>query len=180
MLYAKSGRSALGVLIHMKKKKPLFVHDAVYGDAESRRAHEERQLEAFESWPELVKEIQDWKQTNKPSEERDVNIIKLHQNLREVGEIEKEHANHVIFCAVERIADWKTTDPDYAANKAKMSAIKVKSDLDIDKIYAGILNDFGEIELAHLLLNNKEEFDRIMGIGEKQRIEAENEGRDIH
>jgi len=41
-------------------------------------------------------------------------------------------------------------------------------------------NLFGEIELAHLLLNNKEEFDRVMDIGEKQRIEAEKKGRDIH
>jgi len=48
---------------------------------------------------------------------------------------------------------------------------------------ADILKDFGEIELAHLLLNNEEEFDRVTDMGRKQRIEAERnsrEGKGIH
>jgi len=91
----------------MKKKKPPAIHDAVYGDAESKHAHEERLLEAFESWPELVKEIQNWKHTDKSLEERAVDVIKALQTLREAGEIEKEHASHGIFYAVETITDEK-------------------------------------------------------------------------
>ena len=153
----------------MKKKKPPTIHDAAYGDAESRRAHEERQREAFESLPELVKEIQNWRHSNKSLAEMAGEMIKALQTLRGAGKIGKEHASHGIFYAVETIADEKITDPE-----------KIESDRDIDEILADILKDFEEIELAHLLLNNKEEFDRVMDIGRKQEIEAEREGSDIH
>ena len=180
----------------MKKKKPPPIHDAVYGDAESKRAHEERRLKAFKSWPELVKEIQNWKHTDKSLEERAVDIIKALRTLKEAGEIEKEHAYHEIFYAVETITDEKIKgseklkkisskidklEKSYGLKEGEVflpedappdiRALQIESDLAIDEILADILNGVGEIELAHLLLNNKEEFDRIMGIGEKQRDE---------
>ncbi len=180
----------------MGKKKSFFVHDAAYGDEESKRAHEERQLEAFESLPEVVKKIHDWKHTNKSLEERAVDIIKAYQNLREAGIIEKEHAYHEIFCAVERITDEKFKDSEkikkiyskidklersYGLKEGEyfppedappdIRALQIEWDLAHYEMLADILKDFGEIELAHLLLNNEEEFDRIMDIGNKQGIE---------
>ncbi|MEE8263559.1 MAG: hypothetical protein V3R83_13990, partial [Gammaproteobacteria bacterium] len=50
-------------------------------------------------------------------------------------------------------------------------ALQIEWDLAHYEMLADILKDFGEIELAHLLLNNEEEFDRIMDIGNKQGIE---------
>lgn len=180
----------------MGKKKSFFVHDAAYGDEESKRAHEERQLEAFESLPEVVKKIHDWKHTNKSLEERAVDIIKALRTLKEAGEIEKEHAYHEIFYAVETITDEKIKgseklkkisskidklEKSYGLKEGgiflpedappDIRALQIESDLAIDEILADILNGVGEIELAHLLLNNEEEFDRIMDIGTKQGIE---------
>ncbi len=177
----------------------------MYGDAESKRAHEERQLEAFESWPELVKEIQNWKHTDKSLEERAVDIIKALQTLKEAGEIEKEHAYHEIFYAVETIADEKITgseklkkisskidklEKSYGLKEGEfflpedappdIRALQIEWDLAHYEMLADILKDFEEIELAHLLLNNKEEFDRVTDMGRKQEIEAERDGSDIH
>jgi len=37
------------------KKTSFFIRDFAYGDEESKRAHEKRKLEAFESLPRIVK-----------------------------------------------------------------------------------------------------------------------------
>jgi len=189
----------------MEKKKSSFVHDPVYGDAESKRAHKERLLEAFESWPELVKEIQNWRHSNKSLEEMAGEMIKALQTLREAGRIEKEHASHRIFYAVETIADEKITgseklkkisskidklEKSYGLKEGEfflpedappdIRALQIEWDLAHYEMLADILKDFEEIELAHLLLNNKEEFDRVTDMGRKQEIEAERDGSDIH
>ena len=123
-------------------------------------------------------------------------IIKAYQNLREAGIIGKEHAYHEIFCAVERITDEKFKDSEkikkiyskldkleryYGLKEGEyfppedappdIRALQIEWDLAHYEMLADILKGFGEIELAHLLLNNEEEFDRIMDIGNKQGIE---------
>ncbi len=192
----------------MSNKKSFFIHEAAYDDEKSKRAHEEQQLKDFLSLFGMAKQMQGREHVNKSLEERFVDILKAFQKLRGAGRIEKEHAYHEIFYAVETIADEKIKDSakinelyaklnelerSYGLKKDEyfllkdappdVRALQIECDHACDEILADTLKEFEEIELAHLFLNDKEEFDRIMNIGNEQRIEYDknrNKERELH
>ncbi len=183
----------------MAKKTSFFIRDFAYGDEKSKRAHEKRKLEAFESLPRIAEKMRGWWVDDKKSlEEKYSIIINWHQKALEAGRIEREHAYHNIFYLVETIAGEKIKnsekikklnskldklershglkEDEYFSPKdapPDIQALQIEWDLAYVEVIADTLKEFGEIELAHLLLNDKEEFDRIMNVGNEQRIEYE-------